>query len=291
MAIDRIYIPTYQRVDHQLTYDLLPQYYKSITDLVVTEKESHEHIARGRNVLVCPAQGKGIAGVRNWLMKTTPHTKWLMIDDDVTNFQTRMTLQNSQLIDIERDNDILHTKIFEHIDRQLEDWARVSIPSYRWSNHTLFFDPSVVYQGTLFAFNYDLISRRLIDETDWAYVEQAEDCWINIVFLAHGVPCFHSPMYRLKAEMDTPGGLRELRQTGKYPPHECYQKIVAAYPDILQMNNRNIYNHQEGAEWRHEIDNGAKQPKRTQTYVEQRQHMPVQKKPKLRYKDGKWESG
>ena len=41
--IEKIYIPTLGRVDNQITYDNLPQKYKDIVTLVVTESERPLH--------------------------------------------------------------------------------------------------------------------------------------------------------------------------------------------------------------------------------------------------------
>lgn len=86
-----ILIPTLGRIEKQTTWDNLTPKLRKDAVLVVAEEEAKEHKARGRNVLVCPAQGQGIAKVRQWIMgyaysKGVPYIA--MVDDDL-RFQVR----------------------------------------------------------------------------------------------------------------------------------------------------------------------------------------------------------
>ena len=82
----RIYIPTYQRIDKQKTWDTLPDAIRANTVLVVSKAEEQGHRSHQRNVLVSPAQGKGMAAIRGWIQDhamRTVHEKFAILDDDL----------------------------------------------------------------------------------------------------------------------------------------------------------------------------------------------------------------
>ena len=82
--IEKIYIPTLGRVDNQLTYNNLPQKYKDIVTLVVTESERPLHKI-DCNYLVTD-DNIGIAKTRKKIMHDAGEINFAMIDDDVTWF-------------------------------------------------------------------------------------------------------------------------------------------------------------------------------------------------------------
>jgi hypothetical protein len=84
-----IYIPTYHRANakQQTTLDCLPDNWCARTTLVCPREDKRElrRLAkpRGARVLVQPRHIKTIAQKRAWLIATTPHTRILMLDDDL----------------------------------------------------------------------------------------------------------------------------------------------------------------------------------------------------------------
>jgi len=84
-----IYIPTYDRVDKQLTLQNLPPRWRKRCTLVVRPEERKAFVARGiDNLLVLPQRIKRIAAVRQYVADTTPHRFVMMMDDDLS-FQSR----------------------------------------------------------------------------------------------------------------------------------------------------------------------------------------------------------
>lgn len=81
-----IYIPTYRRVLHQRTFKWLPESRHKSVSLVVDKtdaEEFEEHIEDHPELIIVPKEIKTIAQKRAWLLKTTPHEKILMLDDDL----------------------------------------------------------------------------------------------------------------------------------------------------------------------------------------------------------------
>ena len=79
-----IYIPTLGRLKTQLTWDLLPEFLRDRTVLVVPPEEVTEHHRRGRKALACPETG--IAKVREWIIhyaRERGDTRIGVLDDDL----------------------------------------------------------------------------------------------------------------------------------------------------------------------------------------------------------------
>ena len=83
--MDRLYIPTYDRVGKQLAFDNLPNKWKDKAVLVVHPDEVHE----GYPTLSFPVQGTGIAPVREWIAQHGQGTRYGVIDDDIEFVYTR----------------------------------------------------------------------------------------------------------------------------------------------------------------------------------------------------------
>ena len=81
----KIYIPTYQRVHKQKTWDTLPPAIRKKTVLVVSKAEEKSHKAEGRNVLISPVQGLGMAAIRGWIQDYACRRdeKFVIVDDDL----------------------------------------------------------------------------------------------------------------------------------------------------------------------------------------------------------------
>ncbi len=83
-----LYIPTLGRVDRQVTLKNMPVNIQKAVMLVVHPTEVQAHRAAGvvAQLLPCPAQGKGIGPVRDWILDhaTKAGTKrFAMLDDDI----------------------------------------------------------------------------------------------------------------------------------------------------------------------------------------------------------------
>lgn len=80
-----ILIPTIGRVDQQHTLDMIPESWRQGTWLVVSEEEAPLHLERGRQVIVCPKQGKGtLSDVLQWcLYEIDCKGNILFMDDDL----------------------------------------------------------------------------------------------------------------------------------------------------------------------------------------------------------------
>ena len=83
--INVIYIPTYDRVGKQITFDNLPNKWKEKAVLVVSPNEVHKEYP----TLSCPEQGNGIAPVREWISEHGQGKRYAVFDDDIQFVYTR----------------------------------------------------------------------------------------------------------------------------------------------------------------------------------------------------------
>ena len=81
-----IWIPTYQRLDKQKTFESIPEVLKDTTKLVVDDCEYKEHAAKygKKYVVASPPEIKGLSAKRQWMLENTPDPYIFMIDDDIT---------------------------------------------------------------------------------------------------------------------------------------------------------------------------------------------------------------
>ena len=87
--IDRIYIPSYGRPNKQITWNNLSDKWKEKTTIVVDESEYNEYSSLYPSVLSLPKGMKGIAPIREWIVKQATEEKISMLDDDLNFVYTR----------------------------------------------------------------------------------------------------------------------------------------------------------------------------------------------------------
>ena len=84
--IDKIYIPTVGRIDKQITWNNLPEKWKEKTVLVVDAIDSDKY---DMPIITIPDGMKGIASIREWIVKQSQEEKICMFDDDLDLVYTR----------------------------------------------------------------------------------------------------------------------------------------------------------------------------------------------------------
>lgn len=81
-----IWIPTFQRVEKQTTFNSIPETLKPITKLIVDECEYTAYVeVYGEDfVIAVPGDIKGLSKKRQWMLENTDDPYIFMIDDDLT---------------------------------------------------------------------------------------------------------------------------------------------------------------------------------------------------------------
>jgi hypothetical protein len=111
-----IYIPTYGRVDRQITYDNLPKVWQDQITFVVYEEEAPLHVERGRKVWVYPPdKERGIGNKRKFIRNESLDPHICTLDDDLV-FSARRT-----------DDPTKFRKMTDHDYDQMFDDVRVQL--------------------------------------------------------------------------------------------------------------------------------------------------------------------
>ena len=121
--IEKIYIPTFRRVDKQIALNSIPQYYKSKVVLVVQEQERDDYkydvdyLVVGNNI--------GIAKTRECIYRDAKNIKYGVIDDDIImyrrncryyNLEPNMQTSKKPIVDKEDWSDM-----FNQINKYLDE--------------------------------------------------------------------------------------------------------------------------------------------------------------------------
>ena len=81
----KIYIPTFKRVNEQITLNSIPDKYKDNVILVVQEQERHLHKHDVEYLVV--GNDIGIAATREQIYNHASKKRYLMVDDDITFYR------------------------------------------------------------------------------------------------------------------------------------------------------------------------------------------------------------
>ena len=88
--IKTIYIPTFRRVEEQITLNGLPEEYKKMVTLVVQTQELSEHkklYENQVNRIMEVSDNIGIAKTRELICRDAGKQRFYMVDDDITFYR------------------------------------------------------------------------------------------------------------------------------------------------------------------------------------------------------------
>ena len=171
-----IYIPTFRRIDTQLTWDMLSPNWRRRACLVVHPEDEEEHRSRGRRVIVCDGP-RGIAPVREWIIRRA-HAKGtrtiMVLDDDIYRLQYT-----------HRPSDCAESGLPPRVDFTSEHWSAfakwiartrdrvVHFGISDWTNFPREQDEQI--PGRQLRLHVFAVDRLPINKISWTGVEFAED--------------------------------------------------------------------------------------------------------------------
>ena len=237
----KIYIPTFRRVDSQITFDNLPDKIKENVIMVVQEQERDEYKYDCEYLVV--VDNIGIAKTREIIYHHAGKTKFGMIDDDV-RLHRRNTKYYNEKPNMEKSKRIM----------TVEDWE------YWFSLvNTFFEEPDIMHignreealppYGKQYYYNSFVIAvhwidgdklSTFIDEVDWNLAKTGEDSVFNIECLIRGYKnvIFDEVVMSRWATAYAKGGCAEIR-TGKSDEEE-HMKILKKYPYCVKLGRYEI---------------------------------------------------
>ena len=232
----KIYIPTYKRVEDQITFDSLPDKYKEKTILVVQEHERPQHKLDVEYLVV--EDGIGIAKTRKKIIDHAGKSRFCLYDDDVKFYRRNIKyLMKENWLDSdmkgvkrpmsEDDFDEMFDIFNSWMDNEniIQIGHRSAMLPPSWHFYTDFTD---VYSG--YMINGVELSK-FVDEIDWTFVEVGEDSMMSLEFLLRGYKIRRSELFCIQPKWWQEGGCSEFR-TAKFHNKE-HKKLMDKYPKYV----------------------------------------------------------
>jgi hypothetical protein len=232
-----ILIPTYGRVDKQVTWDHLCPELRRKTFLVVSEAEANGHRDRfNRQTIICPVQGKGMAAVRSWIMNwalTNGHPKILMMDDDLklqkrrADMRATGTVTAQEQIEMVRWSELVLEK-YTHcaFSRRNEGWADHG--EYRLATKGI----------QVVGYNFTKVAatgcRFNLGVPDWFFME---DYHMTLQLLKKGLPNIVSRVYRINfGNSNAAGGCSSFRTPERM--EEASKLLELLHPECVTATQK-----------------------------------------------------
>ena len=241
---EKIYIPTFKRVNEQITLNSIPDKYKDNVILVVQEQERHlhkhdvEYLVVGNNI--------GIAETRRLIIYHAGETRFFIFDDDV-EFHRRnikFLLRENWEWDL-FDSDMkdyglpqkntsrrMSEKDFGEMIEIFNTWMdndNIIQIGYRsanlppsWHFYTDFTD---VYTG--YMINGAEVSK-FRDEIDWTFVKVGEDSMMTLEFLLRGYKIRRSELFCIQPRWWQSGGCEAMGRNAELHNKE-HRKLYKKY--------------------------------------------------------------
>ena len=245
----KIYIPTFKRVDEQITLNSIPGEYKDDVILVVQEQELSEHKkARPEfnedNYLVV-GNDIGIAETRRQIIYHAGETRFFIFDDDVVFHRRNMKflmrenyqwgLFYSDMKDYKlpdnRTSRKMADKDFGEMIEIFDTWMNDGIIQigYRSANLPpswhLYTDFTDVYTG--YMINGAEVSK-FRDEIDWTFVKVGEDSMMTLEFLLRGYKIRRSELFCIQPKWWQEGGCEAMGRNAELHDKE-HRKLLEKY--------------------------------------------------------------
>lgn len=228
--IEKIFIPTFRR-DKQKTLYRLPKKWRDKTLLVVDEQDARLHDGKC-DLLLCPAQGSGLAAVKEWIFhycRRAGIKKYGILDDDIRAFNYCHPVKVGG-----KQNEVLKPEQYDEMFSTLDSWLDEVVTcglDVSWNAQVCEDDYYEAHRqcGTHF-FNGD----KMPDDLDWVGVPQAEDFYLILQLLTRGLVNRTSARYAATVDnSQTKGGVSEYRTIRSH--NESMVLLRDAFPKFVDL--------------------------------------------------------
>tara|TARA_B100000424_G_scaffold103811_1_gene78190 strand:+ start:3796 stop:4602 length:807 start_codon:yes stop_codon:yes gene_type:complete len=227
--IDRIYIPSYGRPNKQITWNNLSDKWKEKTTIVVDESEYNEYSSLYPSVLSLPKGMKGIAPIREWIVKQATEEKISMLDDDLNFVYTRREDEDGQTNRKCNDDDM--EKMFELMSTWLDEVVFCGLDA-TWSHPQFGIDYK--FCGRVCS-NVFYNTKTLPKDLEWTDLEVSEDYNIGLQLLTRGLPNYVSTRYRVSpVDNFSEGGCNATTRTLEVH-NDCWIKLQKKFPNFVKV--------------------------------------------------------
>ena len=237
--MDRIYIPTFRRVDNQITFNNLPDKYKEKVIIVVQDHERSqynydvEYFVVGDNI--------GIAATRKEIIYHAGDSVFCMYDDDAKFYKRNFKYFGTNQSDMEGSKRQMTEEDFDDMYSLFHIWID-NENIIQVGNRDAFLPPSGhLYSdfkdisGTFMINGKELVKFR--DEIDWTYVSVGEDSMMTLEFLLRGYRNRRSDLFVRDIKYWGEGGWSECRNSDFH--YKEHLKLMKKYPEYVYVK-RNV---------------------------------------------------
>jgi len=251
--IETLYIPTYRRVDNQLTYDYLPEKWKKKAVLVVAADEEEALKEKGYPVLVCPCQGKepegedplkyGLSPTREWIAYQAGDQKYAVFDDDIMQFvytsrpseKDQHNLVNTEINDyVKREG---YEDYFDNMMKEISDWLDEFVTcglEATW-NMPREQDYDDCWRQTIAHFYNGKTFPK--EEIDFTSLKCSQDYFILLQLLTKGYKNRISFRYRVRPGLtQTEGGCAEYRTLEVH--NKSMAQLARKFPEFVTIRTK-----------------------------------------------------
>ena len=232
--MDKIYIPTFRRVDSQITFNSLPDKYKEKTILVVHEHERPQY-NYDVEYLVLP-DDIGIARTRKEIIYHAGKSKFCMYDDDV-KFYRRNLKYFGQKSDMESSKRQMTEGDFNEMFDLFNGWM-YNENVIQIGHRVAFLPPTgEIYKDFTDVYSMYMINGeevfKFADEIDWTYVEVGEDSMMTLEFLLRGYKTRRCDLFCAQPKWWQKGGCSEYRSAEFH--NKEHEKLMKKYPAYVYI--------------------------------------------------------
>ena len=234
--IDKIYIPTFRRVDTQITFDNLPDEYKEKVTMVVQGQERDEYKYDVEYLVV--DDNIGIAKTRELICRDADKRRFYMVDDQLIlhrrnaeYFGGESNMDTAKRACTKEDLDEMFSMFHSWMDD--EQIMHIGHRSSQLPPGKIYLDNQAITQATMIDGNE---LSKFIDEIEWDLCQLGSDSRFALDCLTYGYKNRISDEFcHFKEGMWAPGGCNEFRTIEMW--EEEHMKLMSKYPEFVYIHN------------------------------------------------------
>ena len=256
-------MPTFRRVDNQITFNNLPDKYKEKVVMVVQEQEASYYEYDCEYMIV--ENDIGLTKTRTEIFANNLNKRFCIIDDDVVfwrrnqkyikevqdgyidfkpnmiKVKTESDMDGSKRLMKESDFDEMFTEfndLFDNGDTYRPQQPIIQISCKEQSQTPVGIATRTNIAGKSFHFFNGEHIDKIFDDIDWNMVKVGQDSMWQLEFLLHGYQLRLSDIFCIKSLWWQEGGCSEYRDAKMY--NEEHQKLIQKYPKYCWNGNKTI---------------------------------------------------
>tara|TARA_R110000803_G_scaffold197528_1_gene261103 strand:+ start:158 stop:931 length:774 start_codon:yes stop_codon:yes gene_type:complete len=223
----KIYIPTYKRVDTQVTINNIPDELKSLTYLVARKEERDQLIRHHKQIIVLPDYVNNIGTTRQYIVDTVKDKTILFLDDDLNFFKREDDTKKLRKCNKEQFIE-LYKWFIEKID---QGYPMVGLSSRQGNNHHIQNEIQLSRIMTVYALNIDILKTFNIRFDE---MELMEDFNVALRLIRNGFLTISNAQFAHgQGSSNMKGGCSEYRNNERQS--KCARMLVRNHAPFVRL--------------------------------------------------------